>query len=105
MNFHPCGHRILIKAKTAVEEDETFARARALGFEIAKSTVAQQQTGVDTGVVLEVGQTAFKDFGADAWCKVGDTVMFAKHAGKVVQENEDFYVFLNDEDIVGVNPV
>lgn len=99
-DFYAPGHRILIKADVAVEQDEAFLAAKRIGLEIAKSTITQQQTGVDRGVVVDVGPTAFDAFGGDKWCKVGDYIIFAKHAGKVIEHEDEFYVAINDEDVV-----
>lgn len=100
-DFSPCGHRLLIEAEVAVEKDEAFLAAKRIpGFEIAQSTVKQQQTGVDRGKVVAIGPNAFRDFGGEPWCEVGDIIIFAKHAGKVIEHKDKFYVAINDEDCI-----
>lgn len=101
----PCGHRILVEQEQYEEHDEVFKRARAAGIEISKDPKTRYQESVDIGIVLQVGPTAWKDFGDSPWAAVGDKVYFAKHAGKQVEdpENKDkHYVILNDEDVVAV---
>jgi len=104
MKIIPCGHRLLVRADVAVEKDDAYVRAKAMGIEIAKSTVAQEQTGMDRGTVLDIGPTCWQhsDYGGNPWCGVGDRVIYAKHAGKVIEQDGEFLVLLNDEDVVAV---
>lgn len=101
----PCGHRVLIKVTDITEFDPVYQSARRSGIAIADSHEDHQrkQAGMDKGTVVSIGPTAFKDFGGDAWCSVGDLVVFAKYAGKVVEDTDQKkYVVLNDEDIVAI---
>ena len=104
----PCGHRLVVKAFKQEEVDEVLKRASESGFlkdfQIINSNKKREDASVDKGVVLSIGPTAWKDFGSDPWCKVGDTILFAKFAGKVVEDpetKEDVFI-LNDEDVVAV---
>jgi co-chaperonin GroES (HSP10) len=101
----PTGHRILVKQEVYEEMDEVFKSAKAAGIEIVKDKQVRYQDSVDKGVIVAVGATAWKDFGGEPWAVVGDSVVFAKHAGKKVEDPEDkdtHYVVLNDEDIVAI---
>jgi co-chaperonin GroES (HSP10) len=105
MSIKPAGHRILVKQTDLHESDNVYKTARAAGLEIVQDRGVKAQESVDTGVVVEIGPTAWKDFGGTPWCVVGDNVVFAKFAGKKVDDPEDkenIYVVLNDEDIVAV---
>jgi co-chaperonin GroES (HSP10) len=106
INVTPCGHRVLVKQDSLKERDATFKRAIAAGLALPEHTeIRREQLSVDTGVVLKVGPTAFKDYGGDPWCKVGDRVAFAKHTGKVFRDPKDkevLYLVQNDEDIIAV---
>lgn len=103
----PCGHRLVVKAYKHAEVDEVTKKH----LEFYKSlTIAGTETradaSVDKGIVLSIGPTAWKNdsFGHDPWCKVGDEIIFAKFAGKIVTDpdtNEDVFI-LNDEDVVAV---
>lgn len=101
----PTGHRVLVKQEKFDEHDEVFARAKKQGLIIETDKNVRYQAGVDKGVVVTIGPTAWKDFGGDRWANVGDTVVFAKNAGKPVEDPQDKetpYVVLNDEDIVAI---
>ena len=101
----PVGHRVLVKQEKYDEHDEVFASAKRAGLEIVKDGQIRYQASVDKGVIVNIGNTAWKDFGGEPWAKVGDTVVFAKQAGKSIEDPEDKntpYVVLNDEDIVAV---
>lgn len=101
----PAGHRVLVECKDITEFDPTYARAKAAGIQIARDHEDHQrrQAGVDKGVVVAVGPTAFKDFGGEPWCVPGDLIIFAKYAGKIVEDvDQKKYIVLNDEDICAV---
>lgn len=101
----PAGHRVLVKQERYDDHDEVYRSARQAGIEIVKDQGVRYQASVDKGVITAVGPTAWKDFGSEPWAKVGDTVVFAKNAGKSVTDPADKdtpYVVLNDEDIVAV---
>lgn len=96
----PAGHRVLVKQDNVEHVDETFARAKKAGLVLVEDK--REQAAVDTGVVIAVGTTAFKDFGGEPWCTVGDRVAFAKYTGKEITDDGEKYLILNDEDIVYV---
>jgi co-chaperonin GroES (HSP10) len=105
MAITPTGHRILVKQEDYDETDDVFKSARKAGIEIVKDRGTRYQESVDKGVILAIGPTAWKDFGGVNWANVGDTIVFAKHAGKRVEDpadKETHYVVLNDEDVVAV---
>ena len=95
-------HRILVKQNKLEETNKDYLKAKQIGLVIPDHEDNKRaQAGVDTGVVIAVGPTAFKDFGVDPPIKVGDKVAFARFSGKVINDPEDGedYVLLNDEDI------
>lgn len=101
----PCGHRVLVKQESYEEVDDVFKSAKLAGLEIIKDSQVRYQDSVDKGVIVSVGRTAWKDFGGEPWAQKGDTIVFAKHSGKKVEDPEDketHYVLLNDEDVVAV---
>lgn len=105
MAVKPLLHRILVQQEDLSNVDPMFAAAKRMGFEIAFAEQNREQAAVDRGVVLEVGPTAFKDFGlSEAPIKKGDTVVYARYAGKTVEDptTKQKLVALNDEDIVAV---
>lgn len=104
----PAGHRLVVKPFKQEEVDPVLKKAQESGFlknfEIVNSNKAREDASVDKGVVLDIGPTAWKDFGGEAWCKKGDVILFAKFAGKFTTdpETEEDVVILNDEDVVAV---
>lgn len=102
----PVLHRLVIKQDSLEEKDEMYKRAKAANIEIPHlNEKDREQAAIDTGTVVSIGATAFRDFGADTPpVKVGDVVVFAKYAGKTVKDPEDGkkYVLLNDEDVICV---
>jgi co-chaperonin GroES (HSP10) len=96
-------HRILVKADKLEETDKTYVKAKQLGLHIPEMDDRKRaQAGVDKGVVVSIGPTAFRDFGAKSPIKVGDYVAYARFAGKLLTDpaTEEDFVILNDEDIV-----
>lgn len=97
--IEPLGHRILVRPDT----DEVAKRANAAGFILADhEDRKREQAGMDKGVVLAMGTTAFDDFGGTPWCASGDYIAYARHAGKWVKdpETEEDLLIINDEDVV-----
>lgn len=99
----PCGHRLVVKPVKLEDIDPTLASAKRSGLVLLETSERAEQSAVDQGVVITIGATAFKDFGGEAWCNVGDTVVYARHAGKRIKDTDGVeYLALNDEDVVAV---
>lgn len=97
----PVLHRVLVKADTVEESDEVLRRAKALGLHIELDK--REQAAVETGVVVAIGETAFRDYGAEGILSTGDKVYFAKYAGKQVTDVDGSkLLMLNDEDVVAI---
>lgn len=99
MTIKALGHHVLVKV--GVPEEVTTG-----GIVIPKSVRDMEMRGSEIGQVIDVGPTAYKDSGLGGvpWCKVGDTIYFAKYAGKWVKEpgkDEEFLIIL-DTDVVAV---
>jgi co-chaperonin GroES (HSP10) len=111
MTIEALGHRLTIRPDkpTDSEAEKTKKIAEAAGLVIPDkikndldNEYTRERASVDQGYVLSIGKTAFRDFGGDAWCEVGDYVAYARHAGKFVKDpdtDEDILV-LNDEDVI-----
>ena len=105
MAIKPILHRILVEQDNLHEKDETFSRAKALGIEVVGKEAEREQAAIDSGTVVEVGPTAFRDFGvSDSPVKTGDVVVFAKYGGKAIIDpaTKKKFIALNDEDIIAV---
>jgi co-chaperonin GroES (HSP10) len=109
MTIKVCGPRVLIKQHKLEEVNPTFKRAREAGLALPEASreIKLEQRALDRGVVLQIGPLAWLDWdNGDPWCNVGDEVLYARHAGKIVKEkegeDEEEFVLLNDEDIIAV---
>ena len=101
----PLLHRIIVKQQKLTEAHKEYRRAEALGIVIPEHEDNKRaQAGVDKGVVVAIGPTAYRDFNTDTPIKVGDMVAFARFSGKTILDPKDDeeYVALNDEDIVAI---
>jgi len=102
----PCGHRLLVKPFKQEQVDEIMRKHSEFlsTLTVINDNKKREDASVDRGVVVAIGPTAWRDFGGEAWCKVGDEILFAKFAGKFTTDpetGEDFAI-LNDEDVVAV---
>ena len=100
----PVGYRVLVHQENYDEKDDVFRSAREAGIEIVKDKYTRYQESVDVGVVVALGATAWKEQG-HPWAKVGDRIVFAKHAGKKIEDPDDkdkHYVLLNDDDVQAI---
>lgn len=95
-------HHILIELDDAIEADETYRRAKALGIELALDK--REQQAVEYGTVVKVGPTAFVDYGRGPdILQIGDRVTFARYSGKKVKDSDNKeYVVVNDSDVLAV---
>ena len=102
--IEPCGHRLVVKPFKQEDVDDVIKSAKKFGIEIVNSNQKREDASVDKGVVLAIGPTAWKDFSSEPWCKVGDTILFAKFSPKFVEDpnTKETVGILNDEDVVAV---
>jgi len=100
-----CGHRVLLKA--AFDNNEVQSGALK-GFKLeTDESHDRSRAATITGVIVGIGPMAWKAFDYDKagwkqWADVGQTVIFAKYAGKYITVNEETYIIVNDEDIQAV---
>lgn len=96
-------HRVLVKPDKVEDTDEVIRKARAAGIEVKLDK--REEKAVEFGTVLQVGSTAFKDYGASPdLLKEGDYVTYAKYAGKEIKYKGELYLILNDEDVIAKVP-
>ena len=105
------GYRVLVKPDPIVTKT-------AGGIEIPVNEKLEK-TGVQRGVVIDVGPFAWKAFRElnDAgnersgvkWAQPGDYIFFARNAGRFIfdpfepeEDNQNEYLVMNDEDIIAV---
>ena len=96
-------HRILIKQDKLEDANPEYKRMKELGMVLAESDDRKRaQASVDTGTVIAVGPTAFKDFGTTSPINVGDKIAYARFSGKFITDpaTKEEFVALNDEDVI-----
>jgi co-chaperonin GroES (HSP10) len=88
------GNRVIIQ-QTKIEETTES------GIVLKLDNVEAEQAGVIKGVVLALGEACW-DGWPEPWAKVGDTVYYAKFAGKQVPDpiTKEMYLVMMDEDII-----
>jgi co-chaperonin GroES (HSP10) len=106
-------HRILLE-RDVPEDTDAVKTKKALeqsGFAIPASVqddldkrALRENASMDKGVVLAIGETAFRDYGVECPIKVGDYITYAKFGGKDVTdpETDKVFVIINDEDVVAI---
>lgn len=96
MEIIPLMHRCLVRPKQV--ETKT-----ASGIILTESLTRKEQAATEEGIILALGDTFGKDFGAEVLPKVGDKIYFAKYAGKFIKDEDGSdLVFLNDDDIIAI---
>lgn len=95
----PVGHRLLIKPDNLEEVTKG-------GIFIPDTVRDKERHQTHSGEVVDIGPTAWmtEALGKTPWVKIGDRVVFAKYGGKTVKhpDTKEEYVFINDEDILGI---
>lgn len=98
-------HRILIKQDKLENANKDYVKMREMGLVLAQGDDQKRaQAGVDTGTVVTVGATAFRDFGTESPIQEGDHIAYARFAGKFITDPDtgEEFVALNDEDVICV---
>lgn len=98
----PVGHRLLVKPD-AVET--TTSTGIILSIDEDKERAASQYgTVVAVGDGCWVYHTKEGKVKEKPWCAVGDKILFAKYAGRMLDDTEDGgkLILLNDDDVMAV---
>lgn len=96
-------HRVLIKQDKLEDANKTYVKMREMNLVLPDMDEKKRaQAGVDTGTVIAIGNTAFRDFGTTPPIAVGDKIAYARFAGKFITDpvDDQEYVALNDEDVI-----
>lgn len=95
-------HHVLVKLDDAIEADDALKRAQAAGIIIELDK--REKNAVEYGTVIQVGPTAFVDYGRDKTIlKEGDRISFNRYSGKGIKDSDGSeYVLLNDSDVLVV---
>lgn len=106
-------HRILIKRDVPEDTDavKTKKELERLGLAVTQAVkdaiekqALRENASMDKGTVVQIGETAFADYGIACPVREGDYIAFAKFGGKEVTDpaTGEVYVVINDEDVVAV---
>jgi co-chaperonin GroES (HSP10) len=92
-HIYPKGKRILVKADEIMTETQSGI--------ILQIDESREQASVMTGTVVAIGEDAWDEW-SENWAEVGDWVLYAKFAGKSVQDpiTQEVYSVMNDIDLV-----
>lgn len=97
----PLLHRIVVKPDNFKESNKDMKRAREIGLVIPElEEMKRAQAGVDRGVVVSIGPTAYRDYNVEVPVQVGDVVNYARFSGKLIEDGEEQFILLNDEDLL-----
>jgi co-chaperonin GroES (HSP10) len=113
------GHKVLIKHMQFEERMEEILpdALKQHGF-IIEATADQkkrEEVASEVGTVVGLGKTCWHAYDKflkngdvnpewEPWCKVGDQIIFARYAGKIVEDpvSKEKFMIINDEDVHGV---
>ena len=101
--IEPVLHRILIKQDRLEETNQDYLKMKSIGLVLPHTDDHKRaQASVDTGTVVAVGGTAFRDFGTTSPIAIGDKIGYARFAGKFITDpvSQEEFVALNDEDVI-----
>jgi co-chaperonin GroES (HSP10) len=98
MAIKPAGHRVLVLPDPIEEVSEGGI------IMVTSNNTDREKQAQMFGTVVDIGYTAWKDFGGGNWCSVGDRIAFAKYGGFIIKDPADGkeYRLLNDEDVCAV---
>jgi co-chaperonin GroES (HSP10) len=92
--IHPKGPRLLVKP---LEIDNTTKSGIILSTHSEKE---REQMANTTGEVIDMGEECF-DHSPNAWCAVGDRIVFSKYAGLLyLGKDGKQYRLINDDNVV-----
>ena len=91
-----------VKTKKAIQESG-LAVPDWVEKDLTKAAL-RENASMDKGIVVDIGETAFKDYGIECPVKRGDHIIYAQFGGKQVTdpETEKVFVVINDEDCVAI---
>jgi len=93
MKIRPLQDRVVIKR---LEEERTSAGGIVIPDTATEKPIRGKVVAVGPGKVLDNGQKRPVDV------KVGDTVLFGKYSGTEVKINNEEYLVIREDDIMGV---
>jgi len=92
IELQPEGYKLIVKPEEIKQKTEG-------GIYLPDSTRDQEQNAVNRGEVVAIGPSCSIQFDGDDLA-VGDTIVFAKYGGFLVERKDGNLRILNDEDVV-----
>ncbi len=93
MNIRPLQDRVVVKR---MEEETTSAGGIVIPDSATEKSIRGEVIAVGTGKLLDNGKKHPVDL------KVGDTVLFGKYSGTEVKIDDEEYLVMREDDIMGV---
>jgi len=93
----PVGYKLLVIKPKVVDKTES-------GVVVADAFVKREEAGAVVGMVLKVGDMAYKDtekFPTGAWCKEGDFVLIGAYRGSRFSVDGEEFIMINDDMVEG----
>ena len=94
---NPVGYKLLVIKPKVVDKTES-------GLVVSGDYVRKEEAGAVVGLVLKVGDMAYKDeikFPTGAWCKEGDFVLIGAYRGSRFSVDGEEFIMVNDDMIEG----
>ena len=93
----PAGYKLLVIKPKVVDKTES-------GLVVSSEFVRKEEAGAVVGLVLKVGDMAYKDetkFPTGPWCKEGDFVLIGAYRGSRFSVDGEEFIMVNDDMIEG----
>jgi co-chaperonin GroES (HSP10) len=93
----PVGYKLLVIKPKVVDKTES-------GLVVSSEFVRKEEAGAVVGLVLKVGDMAYKDetkFPTGPWCKEGDFVLIGAYRGSRFSVDGEEFIMVNDDMIEG----
>ena len=93
----PAGYKLLVIKPKVVDKTES-------GVVVADTFVKREEAGAVVGMVLKVGDMAYKDtekFPTGPWCKQGDFVLIGAYRGSRFSVDGEEFIMINDDMVEG----
>lgn len=118
MSIKPVGFYLVVRPEKDTVEEELGTKVDGGymtegGIFVADNTEAVKDAQRDfaaqeSGTLIAVGPIAWYDYAdRSPWAEVGDIVVYAKYAGKFIEDpdTKEVLILLQDSDIVGIKEV
>ncbi len=106
-------HRVLLKRDAPVDTEATKTKKdlERMGLAVPdwvakdiEKQASRENVSMDKGYVVDIGETAFKDYGIECPIKIGDYISYVKFGGKDIVDPDggETLTVIQDEDVVAI---